>query len=146
VSGVGGGHLQGFCGCHGSTHASLKIVVSPVRFGPSPFVEALQTTIFSRRFRAPKDGPTRHARGRGHFEVINPGGGGPISASRDWIDAQTRATVAAKADILLHECLFLRKGSLPKTPSGKIQRFRCRHMVATGRLDPIARVPLKQPR
>jgi acyl-CoA synthetase (AMP-forming)/AMP-acid ligase II len=32
--------------------------------------------------------------------------------------------------LTLEECLFLHKGRLPKTPSGKIQRYRCREIAA----------------
>jgi acyl-CoA synthetase (AMP-forming)/AMP-acid ligase II len=39
----------------------------------------------------------------------------------------------------LHECLIVPPGTLPKTPSGKIQRFRCRELVETGELEPLAR-------
>ena len=51
-------------------------------------------------------------------------------------------TATAKAGVPLDECVFLPKGSLPKTPSGKIQRFRCRQLVLADRLEPIARVEL----
>lgn len=34
------------------------------------------------------------------------------------------------AGIRLTECVLVTRGSLPKTPSGKVQRFRCREMVA----------------
>jgi fatty-acyl-CoA synthase len=51
-----------------------------------------------------------------------------------------------KAGVWLDECVFLAKGVLPKTPSGKIQRFRCRHLVATDTLEPIERVPLRRRR
>lgn len=33
------------------------------------------------------------------------------------------------ADVRVDECVFLHPGLLPKTPSGKIQRFRCRSIV-----------------
>ncbi|MEV8020012.1 AMP-binding protein [Streptomyces sp. NPDC086554] len=45
-----------------------------------------------------------------------------------------------KAGLPLTECLFVRRGVLPKTPSGKLQRFRCRALLAEDRLDPMARV------
>ena len=51
-------------------------------------------------------------------------------------------TATAKAGVPLDECVFLPKGALPKTPSGKIQRFRCRQLVLADRLEPIARVEL----
>lgn len=51
-------------------------------------------------------------------------------------------TATQKAGVPLDECVFLRKGTLPKTPSGKIQRFRCRQLVLAGELEPLARVEL----
>jgi fatty-acyl-CoA synthase len=47
-----------------------------------------------------------------------------------------------KAAVALDECVFLRRGSLPKTPSGKIQRHRCRQLHEAGRLQPLATVRL----
>ncbi len=52
-------------------------------------------------------------------------------------------TAKRKAGVLLDECIFLPKGALPKTPSGKIQRFRCRHMLAERELEPLERVALR---
>jgi acyl-CoA synthetase (AMP-forming)/AMP-acid ligase II len=52
-------------------------------------------------------------------------------------------TATAKAGITLNECVFLGKGTLPKTPSGKIQRFRCRQLLAGEQLEPLARVELQ---
>lgn len=57
--------------------------------------------------------------------------------------AAAARTATAKAGITLNECVFLDKGTLPKTPSGKIQRFRCRQLLAGDRLEPIARVELQ---
>jgi fatty-acyl-CoA synthase len=48
------------------------------------------------------------------------------------------AIALAKAGVALDECVFLRKGRLPKTPSGKIQRHRTRQLLAVGRLEPTA--------
>lgn len=45
-----------------------------------------------------------------------------------------------KVGLSLSECLFVRRGVLPKTPSGKLQRFRCRALLAEDRFDPLARV------
>ncbi|UNZ19543.1 AMP-binding protein [Streptomyces sp. 891-h] len=48
-----------------------------------------------------------------------------------------------KAGVALAECLFLPRGVLPKTPSGKIQRFRCRALLdSADSLQPLARVSL----
>jgi acyl-CoA synthetase (AMP-forming)/AMP-acid ligase II len=38
------------------------------------------------------------------------------------------------------ECWFLSTGVLPKTPSGKVQRFRCRELVAQGEERVLARI------
>jgi fatty-acyl-CoA synthase len=46
------------------------------------------------------------------------------SLSRDLARACYRAV-----DVRIDECVFLHPGQLPKTPSGKIQRFRCRTLV-----------------
>jgi acyl-CoA synthetase (AMP-forming)/AMP-acid ligase II len=59
----------------------------------------------------------------------------------DVAGAAARAATA-KAGVTIHECLFLPKGTLPKTPSGKIQRFRCRQLLAGDRFEPIERVEL----
>ncbi|MFD8939810.1 AMP-binding protein [Streptomyces sp. NPDC059578] len=47
-----------------------------------------------------------------------------------------------KAGVALSECLFLPPGTLPKTPSGKIQRFRCQEMIEDTGLRPLARIAL----
>jgi len=57
--------------------------------------------------------------------------------------ALTAASVAmAKAAVPLDECVFLPRDSLPKTPSGKIQRHRARRLLAETDLHPLARVSL----
>jgi fatty-acyl-CoA synthase len=57
--------------------------------------------------------------------------------------ADRAASVAmAKAAVALDECVFLERGSLPKTPSGKIQRHRCRRMLSDESLRPLARIRL----
>jgi fatty-acyl-CoA synthase len=57
--------------------------------------------------------------------------------------AEHAASVAmAKAAVAVDECVFLEKGSLPKTPSGKIQRHRCRLMLDVERLEPLATINL----
>jgi fatty-acyl-CoA synthase len=45
----------------------------------------------------------------------------------------------------LHECVFVRRGSLPKTPSGKLQRYRCRVLAISNTADIIDRVVLRDP-
>jgi fatty-acyl-CoA synthase len=57
--------------------------------------------------------------------------------------ADEAASIAmAKAAIALDECVFVERDSLPKTPSGKIQRHRCRQMLMSERLQPLATVDL----
>ncbi len=48
----------------------------------------------------------------------------------------------AKGAIVLDRCLFLEKGTLPKTPSGKIQRYRCRQLLDSGRLAAVADIDM----
>lgn len=63
-------------------------------------------------------------------------------SSGDYREIASRAARLAlsKAGVALQECVFMPKGALPKTPSGKIQRFRCRQMLTAGTLAPLARV------
>ncbi|MCD0448228.1 AMP-binding protein [Actinocorallia sp. API 0066] len=63
------------------------------------------------------------------------------------VDPEVVAGLAAdvamsKAGIALAECVFLRRGSLPKTPSGKVQRYRCRQLLRSGALPRFASVGL----
>jgi fatty-acyl-CoA synthase len=58
--------------------------------------------------------------------------------------ARSAARLAtAKAGVDLDECVFLEKGALPKTPTGKVQRFRCRHLLDSGNMTPVGRVALR---
>jgi fatty-acyl-CoA synthase len=43
------------------------------------------------------------------------------------------------------DCLIMPPGTLPKTPSGKIQRFRCRQMLEAGAFEPLAHVGRQRP-
>ncbi|MFI9724374.1 AMP-binding protein [Streptomyces sp. NPDC052396] len=54
------------------------------------------------------------------------------------------AVAREKSGIALDECVFVERGGLPRTPSGKIQRFRCRSLLGRddGRLKTLARVRL----
>jgi fatty-acyl-CoA synthase len=51
-----------------------------------------------------------------------------------------RTTVASTAGIGINECLFAPRGTLPKSPSGKVQRFRCRQYASDERTPALARV------
>lgn len=57
--------------------------------------------------------------------------------------AEEAASMAmAKAAIAIDECVFLGRNSLPKTPSGKIQRHRCREMLEKGQFELVSMVKL----
>ena len=57
--------------------------------------------------------------------------------------AQQAASLAmSKAAVALDRCVFLARGAVPKTPSGKIQRYRCRLMLDTGEFEPVETVDL----
>jgi fatty-acyl-CoA synthase len=57
--------------------------------------------------------------------------------------AESAAAVAmAKGAVALDECVFIGRNDLPKTPTGKVQRHRCRHLLETGGFAPLATVDL----
>jgi fatty-acyl-CoA synthase len=57
--------------------------------------------------------------------------------------AESAAAVAmAKGAVALDECVFIGRNDLPKTPTGKIKRHRCRHLLETGGFTPLATVEL----
>jgi acyl-CoA synthetase (AMP-forming)/AMP-acid ligase II len=60
----------------------------------------------------------------------------------DGLAARAARIAARKAAITLHECVFVESGTLPKTPSGKVQRYRCRRLLLEERFRPLARVVL----
>jgi fatty-acyl-CoA synthase len=45
--------------------------------------------------------------------------------------AAIRDAAMSVAGVRVDECVILPKGTLPKTPSGKVQRYRCRDMLAS---------------
>ncbi|MGB2711363.1 MAG: AMP-binding protein [Conexibacter sp.] len=61
-------------------------------------------------------------------------------ASFEDVAAAAARTATAKAGITLSECVFLEKDALPKTSTGKIQRFRCRELLLSERLVPLRRI------
>ena len=68
-----------------------------------------------------------------------------VSSSR--LDARELAAQAAslamsKAAVALDRCVLLPRGAVPKTPSGKIQRYRCRMMLETGQFQQLEIVDL----
>jgi fatty-acyl-CoA synthase len=57
--------------------------------------------------------------------------------------ARAAARMATEnAGISLAECVFLERRQLPKTQTGKVQRFRCRELLTSERLASVARVRL----
>jgi fatty-acyl-CoA synthase len=68
----------------------------------------------------------------------------PRNSSVNYRDlAEMAASVAmAKGAVALDECVFIARNDLPKTPTGKIQRHRCRHLLETGGFDPLATIEL----
>lgn len=65
----------------------------------------------------------------------------PVEEQVDFAGAarEMRSVAAATAGIGLDECIFVPRGTLPKSPSGKVQRFRCRQL-ATADGSALARV------
>lgn len=51
-----------------------------------------------------------------------------------------RKTAGAEAGVGIQECIFVTRGSLPKSPSGKIQRFLCRGLVSEDGPHTLARI------
>lgn len=57
--------------------------------------------------------------------------------------AESAARLAmTKGAVSLDACLFIERGTLPKTPTGKVQRYRCRESLRDGRLAPLASIEL----
>jgi len=57
------------------------------------------------------------------------------SVDFDQLTAHVSRIVMAKSGLAVDRCVFLAKGSIPKTPSGKIQRHRCSHLFESERLE-----------
>jgi fatty-acyl-CoA synthase len=86
--------------------------------------------------------------------VLDLGGGGRhgrlvlvTELRRSNADLQAIADAAsqvamAKAGIAIDTCVFLRRGSVPKTPSGKIQRYRARQLLLIDALPTVAAISL----
>ena len=53
---------------------------------------------------------------------------------------EVTAAAYAAAGVPVDECVFLHRGSLPKTPSGKLQRYRCREIALSDDLRIAARI------
>ncbi|HEX7278715.1 MAG TPA: AMP-binding protein [Solirubrobacterales bacterium] len=57
---------------------------------------------------------------------------------------EAAAVAMRRAAVTIDACVFLPKGALPKTPSGKIQRYRCREMLDRSSFEPIEHVELAE--
>jgi acyl-CoA synthetase (AMP-forming)/AMP-acid ligase II len=84
--------------------------------------------------------------------VVHPDGGMPrltllMEVKPGYSDYQEAAIEAAalsmaKAAVGIDECMFLDRDTLPKTPSGKIQRHRCHALTRAGSFEPLATIQL----
>jgi fatty-acyl-CoA synthase len=66
--------------------------------------------------------------GSGSIAIVAEVDGSQADASE--LAATLRRSALELAGIPVRECLFVPKGQFPKTPSGKVQRFRCRALLA----------------
>lgn len=66
----------------------------------------------------------------------------PASAEIDFESTARELGARATSDsgLSITECIFVPRGSLPKSPSGKIQRFKCRAVAAGDHTDSTVRV------
>jgi fatty-acyl-CoA synthase len=66
----------------------------------------------------------------------------PVRAVTDWTAAARELTDAARRSALIHvhDCVFVERGHLPRTASGKPQRFRARALAVPGADHVTARV------
>ncbi len=65
----------------------------------------------------------------------------PSIGAKDLGDvARSASRIAyAQAGVSVDECLLVAPGTVPKTPSGKIQRYRCRALATSDDLEPLMR-------
>jgi len=65
----------------------------------------------------------------------------PTSSAGDLRDlARSASQIAyATSGVAVDECLLVAPGTVPKTPSGKIQRYRCRALATAEDLEPLLR-------
>lgn len=68
------------------------------------------------------------------------------SAATDLAALADQAALLAmsKAGVVIDRCMALPKGAVPKTPSGKIQRYRCREMLSADRFESVRTVELSR--
>ena len=60
-------------------------------------------------------------------------GGGRNGEDRDAVGDRLRRIALERAGLAVDEIVFLDPGAFPKTPSGKVQRFRCRELLGRPR-------------
>src|SRR5579875_1503293 len=63
----------------------------------------------------------------------------PADFDADTVAQQIRSTIAEEHEIRVHEIVFVRVGTVPKTSSGKVQRYACKKQYLAGELDVVAR-------
>jgi amino acid adenylation domain-containing protein len=61
------------------------------------------------------------------------------------VAASIRERIASEHDVQVHAVLLLRAGSIPKTSSGKIQRFACKEGFSRGDLDLVGQSVVADP-
>ncbi len=68
------------------------------------------------------------------------------SAGADLTELADRAALLAmgKAGVAIDRLMVLPQGTVPKTPSGKIQRYRCREMLAADRFESVQTIELSR--
>ena len=69
----------------------------------------------------------------------------PQPVCMDTVVGQIRQAIAEQHGIQAHAVVLLRAGSIPKTSSGKIQRYACRHGFLTHTLDIVGPAPAASP-
>ncbi len=52
-----------------------------------------------------------------------------FEGAREELAAAISDITLAHAGVRVRECVFVARGALPKTPSGKVQRYRCRALA-----------------
>jgi acyl-CoA synthetase (AMP-forming)/AMP-acid ligase II len=65
---------------------------------------------------------------------------GWLRGEPDRIAADIKEAIGNEHDLVVHQVVLIRPGSLPRTSSGKVQRSLCREMVAANSFDPVAPV------
>lgn len=56
------------------------------------------------------------------------------------LSGKAASMVAEQCGVVISQLLMVRRGTIPKTSSGKIQRFRCRELYLNGSLSPLWQV------